>query len=185
MSKSLICLVLVLPFVISSSVYAATIIWVSDDESIAQPWIDLLVTQGYTVDLGFRNQEGRSLDPTKISALNAADLIIVGADVGHNDYSGGDEPTQWASITTPLILQKDRLARNKNWRWLDASGAEDSLVDMEAVELAHPVFTGVALGANNQVSVITEAGSFAKASNAGNGKLIGRQAGRQRLCLDC
>jgi len=184
MCRRLIYFVLLLALVISSSVGAKTIIWVSDNKTPAggvaadQGWVDLLVAQGYTVDLSFRNQEGRTLNATKIAALNAADLIIISRDTDSGNYDDGEEPTQWNSITKPILMQIAHIARNNRWRWLNTDGTNDSLPPaMEAVELNHYVFTGVTLGANNQVvNILTTNSSFANTTNAGNGKLIARRA---------
>ncbi|MHC4228377.1 MAG: hypothetical protein ACYSW0_13210, partial [Planctomycetota bacterium] len=103
--------VLALAFCLVSSSYAATIIWVSDNKNPTdgaaadQGWVDLLEANGYTVDLSFRNAEGRDLNDAKIAALNAADLIIVSRDTNSGDYDDDDEVTLWNSVTTPIILQ--------------------------------------------------------------------------------
>ena len=121
MSKKLILLVLVLVFCLASSLPAATIIWVSDNKTPTngvpadQAWVDLLVAQGHTVNLDFRNQEGRSLNAAEIESLNAADLIIISRDTNSGDYANGDTPTQWNSIETPIIMQIAHIARNNRW----------------------------------------------------------------------
>ncbi len=151
MSKKLVYLVLVLAFCLASSVHAATIIWVSDfydDNNDGAPddqaWVDLLEAQGYTVNLDFRNQEGRTLDAAKIDALNAADLIIVSRNSNSGSYDDDDEPTQWNSVTTPLILQGMHIVRSSRWRWLDTTtlpNLSDAVVDILAAD--HPMFAGV------------------------------------------
>jgi len=141
-----------------SSVDAANIIWVSDNkesDDTDQGWIDLLAAQGYTVDLSFRNQEGRTLDDDKIAALNAVDLIIVSRDTNSSSYDDGDEPTQWNSVTTPLILQMALIYRSSRWGWMDSTSTSRTTADLLAVLPDHPVFTGVALDANNRVNILT------------------------------
>jgi hypothetical protein len=155
----------VLAFCLTSSVYAATIIWVSDNkgnDSTDQGWIDLLVAQGYTVDLNFRNQEGRSLNATEIAALNATDLIIISRDTDSGNYDDGDEPTQWNSITTPLILQVAHIYRSNRWRWMDSTSTSSTTNNLLAVLPDHPIFSGVTLDANNEVDILTAQ------SNVGN-----------------
>jgi hypothetical protein len=97
MSKKFIVMALVLGFCLTPSVHAATIIWVSDSydnngdgEPDDQGWIDLLEANGHTVDLSFRDQEGRTMDDAKIDVLNAADLVISSrnSDSGSYDESG-------------------------------------------------------------------------------------------------
>ncbi|MCH8120432.1 MAG: discoidin domain-containing protein, partial [Planctomycetes bacterium] len=158
MSKKLIYFVLVLSFCLASSLQAATIIWVSDNkgnDATDQGWIDLLVAKGYTVDLSFRNQEGRTLDAAKIDALNAADLIIVSRDTGSGSYDDGEEPTQWNSITTPLILQAAHIYRSSRWLWMNSTSTSSTTANLLAVLPDHPIFTGVTLDGSNQVNILT------------------------------
>ena len=190
MCKKLLFLILAAGFCLISSAHAATIIWVSDNKTPAagvaadQGWVDLLSGQGYTVDLSFRSQQGRTLDATKIAALNAADLIIVSRDTSSGDYDDGTEPSQWNSITTPILMQVPHIARSAHWKWLNTTATNDSLPPaMVAVEPGHYVFKGVALDASNQVSVFTEAGSFASTTAAGNGKLIARRADNDQVWI--
>ena len=190
MSKKLTFLVLVLAFCMASSVHAATIVWVSDNKTPTdgvpadQGWVDLLEANGYTVNLDFRNTEGRTLDDTKKEALNAADLIIVGRDTNSGDYSDSDDITQWNSITTPIILHAAHIARSSRWQWIDTDSYNDSLpLAMEAVDISHPVFNGVTLDNNNQVAVINEASSFVSITDAGNGKLIAKRADNDELWI--
>jgi len=165
MSKKLFFLVLVLAFCLASSVHAATIIWVSDNkgnDDTDQGWIDLLEAQGYTVNLDFRNQEGRTLDAAKIDALNAADLIIISRDTDSGNYDDGDEPTQWNSIETPIILQIAHIYRSSRWLWMDSTSTSSTTDNLLAVLPDHPIFAGVTLDASNQVSVL------AASSNVGD-----------------
>ena len=146
MYRRLTFLALVFAVCLGSAAHAATIIWVSDNKTPAanvpadQAWVDLLAAQGYTVDLSFRNQEGRTLDDTKIAALNAADLIIVSRDADSGNYDDGDEPTQWNAITTPILMQIVHIARNNRWLWLNTDAYTDSQPVLQAVITSHPVF---------------------------------------------
>jgi hypothetical protein len=160
MGRKLISSVLVLAFFLASSSHAATIIWVSDNKNPAggvpadQGWVDLLEANGYTVDLSFRNTEGRSLGDAKMAALNAADLIVVSRDTNSGDYDDDDEPTLWNSVTTPIILQAAHLYRSSRWRWIDSTSTSNTEANMLAVLADHPIFAGVTLDASNEVSVI-------------------------------
>ncbi len=189
MSKKLISFILVLAFCLASSLQAGTIIWVSDNKTPTggvaadQGWVDLLEANGHTVDLSFRNQEGRTLDATKIAALNAADLIIISRDTDSGNYDDGDEPTQWNSIETPIIMQVAHIARSSRWLWLDSGDTNDAQPTLQAVATAHPIFKGVTLNASNQVSMLTEAGSFASTTNAGNGTLIATRADNNQVWI--
>ena len=189
MSKKLVYLVLLLAFVISSSVDAKTIIWVSDNKTPSggvaadQAWVDLLRAQGYTVD--YRGEGGsgspgyrywRSLDAGKIAELNAADLIIVSRDTDSGNYDDGDEVTQWNSITTPLILQIAHIMRSSRWRWLDTTSTSGGQPNLVAVDPSHFVFNGVTLDVNNQVDILTMDSSIGNHTDPGNGTLIGKRA---------
>jgi hypothetical protein len=183
MCRKLLFLVLAVGFCLISSAHAATIIWVSDNKTPSaagvaadQAWVDLLVAQGYTVDLGFRNKEGRTMDDTKIAALNAADLIIVSRDTNSGDYDDAQEITQWNSITTPILLQIAHIAGNNRWLWLDSGTNNAAQPTLLAVDSSHPVFNGVTLDANKQVNVLTTNSSFLSATAAGNGTLIATRA---------
>ena len=182
MCRKLLFVVLAVGFCLISSAHAATIVWVSDNKTPAagvaadQAWVDLLVVQGYTVDLSFRNKEGRTLDATKIAALNAADLIIVSRDSNSGDYDDGQEITQWNSITAPILLQIAHIAGNNRWLWLDSGTNNAAQPTLLAVDTSHPVFNGVPLDANKQVNVLTTNTSFLSATAAGNGTLIATRA---------
>ncbi|UCC98789.1 MAG: discoidin domain-containing protein, partial [Phycisphaerales bacterium] len=189
MYRKTLLLILVAAFCLTSSAYAATIVWVSDNKTPAsgvpadQAWVDLLEAQGYTVDLSFRNQEGRTLDAAKIAALNAADLIIISRDTNSGDYANGQEPTQWNSVTTPIIMQIGHIARNNRWLWLDTDSYNDAQPTMQAVATAHPIFTGVALNASNQVEVLTTNTSIVNTAAVGNGTLIATRADNNQVWI--
>ncbi|MEJ2701604.1 MAG: hypothetical protein P8Z79_04110 [Sedimentisphaerales bacterium] len=176
-SKSIRLTALAIVLAVSAGLQATTIIWVSDNRVAGreQGWIDLLEANGYTVDLSFNNQEGRVLDAAKLEALNAADLIIVGRDMLSAEYSGGTEPTQWNSLTTPLIMLNGWLPGSERWKWLGIStNVERAITNLDAVMPGHPVFAGVALDADDQVSILTTTCQFTDTSDPGNGTLIAR-----------
>jgi hypothetical protein len=180
MFRRLICLFLMLAFCLISPARAATIIWVSDSyddnadgEPDDQAWIDLLEANGYTVDLSFRNQEGRTLDDDKIAALNAADLIIVSRNSNSGDYaSDATEVAQWNSITTPLILEAMHISRNSRWLWVDTTtlvNLSDSTINI--IEPGHPIFAGVQNGAQINDGDVGPT-TFVDISDLGNGTLL-------------
>lgn len=160
------------------------VIWVSDNKTPSadtgtpadQGWIDLLTAQGYDVDLSFRNKEARTLDDAKIATLNGADLIIISRDTNSGDYDDGDEPTQWNSVATPILMQVVQIAGNNRWLWLNSKTSASAQPVLQAVATSHPVFAGVTLDANNQVEVLTANSSFMSATDAGNGTLIATRA---------
>jgi hypothetical protein len=192
MCRKLLFLVLVLGFCLTSSAYAATIIWVSDNKNPSggatadQGWVDLLRAASYTVD--YRGEGGsgdagyrywRTLDAAKIAELNAADLIIVSRDISSGGYDDGQEPTQWSSVTAPLILQIAHLARQPDWNWLNNSGTTRSHTPLEAVDPGHQIFNGVNLDGNNQVDILVPSlGSdlVSGVTDAGNGTVLAKRS---------
>ena len=186
-----VCFVLVLGMV--SSAYAANIIWVSDASDYNSDgalddrgWVDLLRAEGYSVD--YKGEGGSeapdywywrgTLDAAKIAELNAADLVIVSRDTGSGSYN---VPTQWNSVTTPLILQSVYLVRSNRWNWFETTSLEQNggAPTLEAVDPGHPIFYSVPLGPSNQVDILDGAVghvSFVQATDAGNGTMIAKRA---------
>jgi hypothetical protein len=168
---------------------AAKIVWVGDSIDINADgtpddyqWVSWLQAQGHTVDV--QRAYWTTLDATKIATLNAADLIIVSRATSSGSYNtNAAEITQWSSITKPLILLNAYLVRGTGttrWFWVN-SGTINNLVGpvMQAVELSHPIFTGISLNANNQVAIVdgttgTGQTSFIGTIDVGNGTLLAR-----------
>ena len=182
MYRRVILSVLALVLGVGSLADGATIVWVSDNKTPAagvpadQAWVDLLIAQGYTVNLDFRAQQARTLDATKVAALNAADLIIVSRDTDSGQYDDGTEIAQWNGITTPILLQVGQIAQNIRWKWINIGSTAIAQPTMEAVLPTHHIFDGVPLGANNQVAVLTTNCTFVATTDVGNGTLIAKRA---------
>ncbi|MHC4532525.1 MAG: hypothetical protein ACYS6K_01095 [Planctomycetota bacterium] len=184
MSKKLICLVLVLAFCMASSVQAANIIWVAgthDDNGDGAPddqgWVDLLEAQGYTVD--FQRGIWEDLDDDKITALNAADLVIISRCSNSSAYTDGDEIAQWNSVTTPIIQSSTHLIRSSRWLWFDTTTLptlSDVVVDISVP--SHPIFAGVSSPVQITDGVVGPS-SFADITSvgAGNGTLLANVTG--------
>jgi len=159
------------------SATAANIIWVSgtyDDNGDGAPddeaWVDMLEALGHTVD--YNGTYWRTLDDDKIAALNAADLVIISRNSNSGDYDDGDEPTQWNSVTTPILNCAAHLIRSSRWRWLDTTtlpNLSDAVADILAPD--HPIFAGVA----SPVQVMDGAvgpSTFPDVADVGNGTLL-------------
>ncbi len=191
MYKKLFILAFAFSLFLTTSVQAANIIWITqsvdlDENGIQddQEWIDWLVAQGYTVDVQFGHWT--ELDAGKIQALNAADLVIISRTIASGDYNEDDEPTQWNSITAPMIQLSAWLIRNSRWLWFDSSDVQRSLIStLEVLVSDHPIFTRVTLNTNNQVEIMIpdiygegyRGNCFINTLNVGNGTLIGQTAG--------
>jgi hypothetical protein len=189
MGKKLFFLIMLVALCLACPVRAAlqNIIWVSDNKNPEntdpgtggpreQVWVDLLEANGYAVDLSFANAEGRTLDDGKIAALNAADLIIISRNTDSGSYDNGDAVAQWNSVTTPIMMQVMHIARSSRWRWLDTTNTNDTVQTMLAVQPDHPVFEGVTLDAENQVSALLSTASLTTHTDPGNGTLIAQRA---------
>ncbi len=190
MCRKLLFVVLVVGFCLISSAHAATIIWVSDNKTPTaagvaadQAWVDLLTAQGYTVNLNFRNKEGRTLDDTKIAALNAADLIIISRDTNSGDYDDGQEIAQWNGITKPILMLIAQISQSSRWQWINTASTNSAQPTLQAVAIGHPIFKGVALDANNQVSVLTTNSSFVSTADVGNGTLLATRADNGQIYI--
>jgi len=179
---------------------SGNIIWVSDAVDVTgdgipddQAWVDMLKARGYTVDYtkGAAPKEGywRTLDNDKITALNAADLIIVSRCIGPvPPYVRDGESTKWNSVKTPMILMHTYFARRRSWSWLDTHtpaigvGGPPGRSDVStllALVPHHPIFKDVQLDSENHVKIFDQTVgsgkvSFNAISDVGNGTLIAK-----------
>ncbi len=185
----LISFALVLGLCLMSPAHAANIIVVNeahdydgdglqDDHQLVE-WLE---AEGHSVDV--RHDQWMTLDADKIEALNAADLIIVGRTCNSTLYDEGDEPTQWNSVTTPLILMQALITRSNRWKWVNSSSANSlgGSPALEVMEPDHPIFANVTFGAGNRVQVVDPTigsghTSSVNANNVGNGILLAKEAG--------
>jgi len=126
------------------------------------------------------------LDAGKIDDLNAADLIIVSRTSNSARYDEGEEPTQWNSATTPLILMQALIARSNRWKWINSSNQIDfgGAPALKVVEPGHPIFVNVTLSEDNLVQVVdpnigSGHTSSINADNVGNGTLLAREVGTE------
>ncbi|MFB0555770.1 MAG: hypothetical protein ACETWQ_20885 [Phycisphaerae bacterium] len=191
MCKRLIYLisVLVLALCLMSSAYAAEIVVVNeahdydnDGNQDDHQLVEWLEAEGHLVVV--QHDNWTTLDPDKIKVLNAADLIIVSRTCNSTLYDEGDEPTQWNSVTTPLILMQALITRSNRWKWVNSSSANSlgGSPALEVIEPDHPIFTNVTIGAGNLVQVVDPAigsghTSSVNANNVGNGTLIAKEEG--------
>ncbi len=183
MLKKFIPIVLVLALSLTLPVNATyNIIWVSEDtdrdgDGIMddQGWVDLLTSQGYNVDV--QRNYWQTLDDDKINTLNSADLIIVSRASNSGNYSDGDEPTLWNSITTPMILSSTHLARSNRWGWIDSTTLIDDMGAplMDIVDGSHPIFANLLIDVLDE-SVGSGNTTFLDTADVGNGTLIATAA---------
>jgi len=181
--------VLVPALCLMSSAYAAEIVVVNeahdydnDGNQDDHQLVEWLEAEGHLVVV--QHDNWTTLDPGKIEVLNAADLVIVSRTCNSTLYDEGDEPTQWNSVTTPLILMQALITRSNRWKWINSSSANSlgGSPALEVIEPDHPIFTNVTLGAGNLVQVVDPAigsghTSSVSANNVGNGTLIAKEEG--------
>lgn len=191
MSKKITFLVVVVSLYLAMTVQAANIIFVSDQYDDSgdgipddQAWVDLLIAKGYKVDYTMGREPGngywQTLDDSKIAKLNAADLVIVSQNTNSGAYDDGEEPTQWNSITTPIILLSTHLARRGRWTWVNSTSMSDLDVPMNVSKPNHPMFAGVTLDENNEFQAMDATVGqilFINNIDIGNGTLIALPAG--------
>jgi hypothetical protein len=151
------------------------IVWVSDmydDNGDGAPddeeWVDILTAEGYAVNYtaGASMGDGfwRELDDAKIATLNAADLIIVSRNSNSGDYDDGEEPTQWNSVTTPIILSSTHIVRSSRWKWLDTTGTTNLAPLMQLADGSEVLAIDVNIGQTTFPNI--------DAASVGNGVLL-------------
>jgi hypothetical protein len=153
---------------------------VMDDVSV----IDWLTAEGYTVDT--RRGYWQTLDVNKIAELNAADLVIASCGLSTGNYSGGDKPTQWNSLTSPMINFNPWLLRTSRWKWMNSNTAvkDAGAPLLKPVDPNHPVFAGVELDPNGVVAVLDASIDNGQTSflqdivDVGNGTLLATSVGK-------
>jgi hypothetical protein len=155
-----------------------------DDHSLET----FLISEGYNVDV--RPDYWKVLTSDKIAELNAADLIIFSRSTWSDNYSEGNEATQWNSIRTPLLQMNAYFARSiePRWHWVNSGVKErTSLIYAEAVDILHPIFIDMLLSSydpSGQPDVVqmidpligSGLTSFINTTNMGNGHLIAKPA---------
>ena len=185
--------VLALILCISTSSRAANIVWVSEalDETgdgiqDDQDWVDLLTSLGHEV---YTNPGAwADLDAEEIELMNNADLVIFSRASNSGGYAtDAAEITTWNSITAPMILMNAYLVRSSRWLWINSTDMVDDgatpVPTLEAVDLTHPIFTGVAFDAGNTVQAydpMADSGdlSVIGTTDLGNGDIIAKAAGQ-------
>ncbi len=161
MLKKLI-LMLALGLCLVSQAQGLNIIWVctafdnlADGQNDDYAWAPWLQSLGHTVDAQIGNWA--TLDDAKIATLNAADVIIISRAMASDSTSGSAaEIAQWNAITTPIISLHSWNARNSRNQWMNSTTMEYSVVAPPMIVKAptHPIFTGIALDASNQVAIL-------------------------------
>jgi len=136
--------------------HAAEIVWVHQSRGASwedDQWRALLEENGHTI---VDNDRFDDLDtnPGGIDLLNSADLVIFSRDSNSGDYNGPAEQLAWTEeITVPMIVMTPFVLRSTRWQMVDSAAIVVASQPLEAVDLTHPIFNGVALDADGQVEV--------------------------------
>ena len=131
----------------------AQIAWVSqnaDSAGLDQGFVAMLEGAGHTVTRYVVN--GAANPPTAIvGAMNAADLTIVGRAVASGDFDGATNPVTWnTGVTKPMMYMSAYVVRRNRLGLSTADLVPDiQNTPLQAANPSHPVFQGVALGAND------------------------------------
>jgi hypothetical protein len=123
---------------LSSSLYAANIVWVSDlyEANTAtapsagpfpdEGYVTLLSGAGHTVTR-FNPDNTLALTPAEVAQLNAADLVILGRGIASGSFDTTGETTPWnTQVTKPLISTNGYLVRNNRLGWFNGATLLDT-----------------------------------------------------------
>ncbi len=152
-----------------------------------QGFVNVLKAAGYDVDYAPGTKSGNAwvgywetLDPNKIAALNAADLVIIAR--GSNSSGMASDATEvaaWTNVKAPLMLMSTYIAANNRWYWIntDKQSARESYYLLGAVDVNHPIFAGMDFAAGPAVqwfdpNVASGYANFPLTADAGNGKVL-------------
>ena len=98
-------------------------------------FVDLLEAAYYEVDYTPGEVAGTSywetLDPNKIAALDAADLIIIGRDCNSGGVAtDAAEVAAWTNVKAPVMLMSSYIAAGNRWKWINSTTQDcaDSLL---------------------------------------------------------
>lgn len=160
---------------------ATSILWCSGGTSFDQGWVDLLESEGYTVD---RLDGAEVMTQAKVDLANTYDLVIVGRDTISDRYDDGTgaewEVALWNSITSPMICQTGYLWRNNRFKWLNSSGtlttSSNIVPDVAPGDAPYDIlFNGAIPEADGSFDYCDGSATLSQTSNAGNGVLIGHR----------
>ena len=161
---------------------AVDLIWVHEDigPGFDQGWIDFLGANGHNVEKRIYTE----LDAAGVAEMSASPLVIFSRNTNSGNYVEGDEIQLWNSVTAPVIVMTPFTLRSSRWKMVDATGIKDVEANLEALDVAHPIFDGVALDGDNQVDVWDETAlgpddniDLVDTTDFGNATVIAQEAG--------
>ncbi len=142
-------------------------------------YTDLLKANGYQVT------RFKSVDSANVSSLSSADLVIISRSVASGHYQQADETATWNGLGKPLIVMGGYIMRNSRLGFTTGATIPDTsgTISLKINDPAHPIFAGVALGADNVMAnpyakLVTYAGGVQRGISvntdpvAGSGKIL-------------
>jgi hypothetical protein len=140
---------------------SAKIAWVSFHPADNQPSADA-ATAGFTeapdvgytkllTDNGHKVTRFVTSGTPDVAQLNTFDLVIISRSVPSGDYQDPPETLAWNGIKTPTIIMGGYIMRNSRLGYTTGATIPDTAgpVKLSVKDVAHPIFTGVSLGAGN------------------------------------
>ncbi|UCG60007.1 MAG: LamG domain-containing protein [Phycisphaerales bacterium] len=156
MCRKLIFITLALVLCLMGAAQGADIILISDADAPGggdyhdSSFVTFLESIGHTVDTSgmsdqYRDGQDPFNDPTKVAALENADLVIVSRRTDSGSY---DENTQnWNELQTPILLMSGYLTRDSRWNWTPGGSADagNTATDIiiEPGQGSHPFLAGL------------------------------------------
>lgn len=156
------------------------IIFVTDDSS-DDDQINWLREQGFYVSIYYEEAFG-SAPQSDIDDLNDADLIIIGRSGSSGDFDGA-EKTAWNSLTAPIILNSQWMARSNRLNWFDHASnpveyapGNDDVVDVKINFPTDAVFKNVTLSGDNTLPWLQSPNNLLYINKASNGEVLAYSA---------
>jgi hypothetical protein len=173
---------------VSSSLYAANIVWVSDLLPIGsgtsdndggaegvfgpgagpypdQGFVNLLSSAGHTVTR-FNPSNSNPLSAANVAALNGYDLVIIGRSIGSGSFDSAAETLEWnTSITKPLMSTNTYMSRAARLGWFVGSTQPDQVSNVLTFtnagdSVSSYIIGGTAMSGSTMVNSYTEAVVF-------------------------
>ena len=156
------------------------IIFVTDDANDDEQ-INWLRDQGFYVSTYYNSSFDTSAQ-SDIDMLNDADLIIIGRSGSSGDFAGAQK-TAWNSLTTPLILNSQWMARSNRLNWFDHASnpveyapGNDDVVNVKVNSPNDAVFTNVTLSGDNTLPWLQTPNNLLYINKTSNGEVLADSA---------
>jgi hypothetical protein len=160
-------LLLLCNLMLVSSLQAANIFWVSFHPGDNTPSANA-ATAGFTQapdvaytellrNAGHNVTRMLTTGAPDLSLYNTADLVIISRSVPSGDYDSAAKTAAWNGITAPTMILGGYVLRNNRLGYTTGTTIPDTVgpVTMTVTNPSHPIFSGIALDANNSFPYAT------------------------------